>query len=455
MINKMKIMSFILVALAVVFVIATVFVLNGCKKKDRADGKTVITVLNYTDLTTANAAPAQKWQWDTFLAANPDVALQKEDLYNEPFHEKAAAYAASGNVPDVLFVWPAGRSTPLHEKRLLKDLMPFIQRENLRSRYLPLVLDTSLQASGYLAMIPQALTASHAFFVNLEVLNACGLKPAKTYDELKAQVPLLKAKGYETVIMPNKDTWVMQSCLFSMIAGRFCGEGWENKILSGQTKFTDSDFVAALDFIRQLYADGVLAPSSLGIDYGEGPGLFSTNKGAYYIDGDWRVGDFLTNRETGEALFTSARQKNLMITVFPDIAGAKINKSNSTVLGTGWAMSASIPAGSEREDAAWRLIKWLSGVDVETRMLVDGGLSTPSRTDIDYSKLDLEPLQIMVGNLGKEYKTATVVIDDVFHADVYNPINDGLVELGLRTKTAAQVAAETQKAFDTWKAANR
>lgn len=246
----------------------------------------------------------------------------------------------------------------------------------------------------------------------------------------------------------------MQSCMFSMIAGRFCGEGWEKKILSGRAKFTDPDFTAALDFIARLYADGVLAPSSLGIDYGEGPGLFSTNKGAYYIDGDWRVGDFLTNRETGEALFTPARQRNIKVTVFPDIAGAKINKSNSTVLGTGWAMNASIPAGSPREDAAWRLVKWLSGKDVITRMLKDGGLSTPSRTDIDFGSLDLEPLQVTIGNLGKEYNAATVVIDDVFHADVYNPINDGLVELGLRTKTGAQVAADTQKAFDAWKASN-
>jgi raffinose/stachyose/melibiose transport system substrate-binding protein len=282
------------------------------------------------------------------------------------------------------------------------------------------------------------------------VLKDCGLQPAKTYAELKSQVPVLRAKGYDTLIMPCKDTWVMQSCMFSMIAGRFCGQGWDQKILSGWAKFTDPDFVAALDFIRQLYADGVLPQSCLGIDYGEGPGLFSTRKCAYYVDGDWRVGDFLEDEDTGQALFSIARQNNIRITVFPDIAGAKINKTNSTVLGTGWAMSAAIPAGSAREDAAWRLVKWLSGVEIESRMLATGGISAPSRTDIDYSKIDLAPLQVSMGNLGKEYSTATCVIDDVFHADVYEPINDGLVELGLGTKTATQVAAEVQRAYDAW-----
>jgi len=423
--------------------------------KSDNSGKTTLTVLNYTDWTEAGAAAGQAFVWNTFKADNPDVNLEKEDLFNEPFHEKSAAYAASGKIPDVLFVWPAGRSTPLHEKKLLKDLKPLLDKDGLTSKYLPQVLDPNNQASKYVAMIPQAMTASHAMYVNTAVLKDAGLQPAKTYAELKAQVPVLKAKGYETMIMPCKDTWVMQSCMFSMVAGRFGGVGWDQKILAGQAKFTDPEFVAALDFIRQLYADGVLSQSCLGIDYGEGPGLFATNKCAYYVDGDWRAGAFITDPDTKQALISPAAQRDILVTVLPDIAGAKVNKSNSTVLGTGWAMSAAIKSGSPQEDAAWRLIKWLCGVAVETRMLNDGGISTPSRTDIDYSKVNLEPISQAVGNLGKEYSTATCVIDDVFHADVYEPINDGLVEIGLGTKTPAQVAADVQKAFEAWRAANK
>ena len=446
-----------LLMLLVVFMVVTSIAFVGCKKKDGAgaSGKITLKVLNYTDLTVPSAAADQKWFWETFLSQNPDVVIEREDLFNEPFHEKAAAYAAQGNVPDVLFVWPSGRSTALHERKLLKDLGPFIQKDNLKGKFLPVTLDPSQQGAGYLAMIPQGLTASHAFYINLEVLNDCGLQPAKTYSELKAQVPVLKAKGYETVIMPNKDTWVMQSCLFSTIAGRFCGAGWDEKILKGQAKFTDPDFVASLDFIRQFYADGVLNRSALGVDYGEGPGLFATNKGAYYIDGDWRAGAFITDPDTGQALISPARQKNIRVTVFPDIEGAKLNKSTSTILGTGWAMSAAIPAGTPKEDAAWRLVKWMTGPEVEGRMFEHGGLPAPSRTDIDFAKMNVEPITLAVANLGKEYTTGTCVIDGVFHADVYNPINDGLVELGLGKKTGAQIAAEVQKVFDAGRSAGR
>jgi len=446
MLLKSKIVKGILAAL----IICSVFI--SCSKGAGKNEKT-ISVFNYAEMTVANTAADQKWTWDTFRANNPDVTLVIEDLFNEPFHNKIEAYAASGNMPDVMYVWPSGRSTSLHQNKLLKDLTPLINRDGLRSLYVPLAFDPSQQASGYLAMIPFAVTNTSFFFINMEVLNDCGLQPAKTYSELKAQVPVLRAKGYETVIMPNQDTWVMQSCLFSLIAGRFGGEGWHDKILNGQAKFTDPDFVNALNFVRSLYADGVLAPSSLGLSYGDGPAMFSTNKGAYYIDGDWRAGAFITDSSTGQALIPVSRQNNIRISVFPEIEGAKIpGRSSSAVLGTGWAMSAAIPSGSDKEDAAWRLIKWLVGRECQTLGVDHSAYATPTRTDIDYSSLNLEPIQIAAANSGKEYDVATVVIDAVFHSDVFNVINDGLQEIGLGQRTPQQIAEACQRAFDTWKA---
>jgi len=431
-------------------IICAVFL--SCNRGSASDGKTV-SILNYADMTVANTAEDQRWTWDTFRQNNPDVTLVIEDLFNEPFHNKTEAYAASGNLPDVMYVWPSGRSTSLHQQRLLKDLTPLINRDGLRGSYIPLALDASQIASGFQSMIPLAVTNTNFFFINMEVLNDCGLQPAKTYSELKAQVPVLRAKGYETVIMPNQDTWVMQSCLFSLVAGRFGGAGWHDKILNGQAKFTDPDFVNALNFIRSMYADGVLAPSSLGLSYGDGPGQFATNKGAYYIDGDWRAGAFITDASTGQALIPVSRQNNIRITVFPEIEGAKIpGRSSSAVLGTGWAMSASIPSGSDKEEAAWRVIKWLTGREVITRGVDHSAYATPSRTDIDYNSISLEPIQVAAANSGKEYDIATVVIDAVFHSDVFNVINDGLQEIGLGSRTPQQVAEATQRAFDTWKA---
>jgi len=452
----MSLKSKIVGVLLTMVISGSVFAGGSTQSARTVDGNSrEIRLLNYADMTQANTAADQGWTFGTFRENNPDITLIIEDLFNEPFHQKTEAYSASGNLPDVMYVWPSGRSTSLHQNRQLKDLTRLINRDGLRSVYTQTALDPSQQANNYLAMIPMTITNTHIFIVNMEVLQRVNLQPARTYAELKAQVPVLRAAGFETVIMPNQDTWVMQSCLFSMIAGRFGGVDWHSKILNGTAKFTDPSFVNALDFVKQLYDDNVIARSSLGMSYGDGPGLFAANRGAYYIDGDWRIGAFITDASTRQALITPARQRNFRVTVFPTIEGAQIpSRTNSAVAGTGWGMAADIPDNSPREDAAWRLIKWLSGREVLTLGLNHAAYASTSRTDINPADLTLEPLQIAGGNIGNEFDVATVVIDGVFHSDVFNVINDVLQEIGIGSKTPQQGAADIQRAFDTWRAAN-
>jgi len=64
--------------------------------------------------------------WEAFEKANPNIEIEREDLFLEPFHQKTEAYAAAGRLPDVLYMWPGGRSTTLHTKRLVKDLAPLL-----------------------------------------------------------------------------------------------------------------------------------------------------------------------------------------------------------------------------------------------------------------------------------------------------------------------------------------
>lgn len=434
--------------LALVLVIAMGGIGCNRSKKSAVDSKE-IRVLNYFDLTTAGAQDELRDVWQAFDTANPDIKVNREDLFNEPFHQKTEAYAAANQVPDVLYAWPSGRSTTLHTQKLLKDLGPLIQKDDYGRNFTPIALDPSQQAAGYVAIMPQAITQTHALYVNTKVLREAGLSPAKTYEELKAQVPVLKAKGLQTILMANQDTWVMQSCLFSMLAGRFGGPDWEKRILGGQAKFTDPDFVKALEFVQTLYTDGVLDRATITTDYGSVIGQFATGKGAYLIDGDWRVGAFIRDASTGQALIPIEAQADILITVFPDIPGAKINKSTSGVLGTGWGISAAVPAGSAREAAAWEMVKWLTSKEILTWRIKRGAFSTSSRTDLGVIS-GLEPMQVAASKLTNEYDYSTAVIDGVFEGPVYTPLNDGLQLLGMGQITPAQVAQQTQAAYDAW-----
>jgi raffinose/stachyose/melibiose transport system substrate-binding protein len=432
-----------------VYLLLIAAVLAGCTRSaDITPDQIELGVLNYLDLSSAKSPLEISRVWDAFSAANPDIKIVREDLFNEPFHRKVEAYTAAGNLPDVVYAWPSGRSAGLHTQSLLKDLSPLIQRDDLGSFMLPGAFE---QGDDYVGILPQAMTSSHVFFANKEVLRAVGLSPAKTYEELKAQVPVLKAKGYQTVLMANEDIWVMQSCLFSLILGRFCGPDWEQGILGGKTQFTDPDFIAAFNFIKTLFDDGVLSKETLSTSYGNVVTQFAHNLGAYMIDGDWRIGAFLTDPSSGSALISPQRQRDIDIGVFPDIEGAKLNRSTSGILGTGWGMNADISEGSPEEEAAWTLVKWLSGKEVQTWLLESGKIITPTRTDIDVSTMTLEPLQIAGSNLGNRYRTITAVIDGVFPSEIYLPINEGLHAIGMGTLSPLQAAEQAQEALDEWK----
>ncbi|MDR0221575.1 MAG: extracellular solute-binding protein [Lachnospiraceae bacterium] len=420
-------------------------------------GQVTLRVLNYTDLTAPGALDELSFVWDTFERDHPNIILDREDEYSESYHSRVESYVAAGTIPDVIYCWPSGRSSALHTKRLLKDLAPLIERDGLDRVFNAAALDPSSQAGGYLAVLPRGIDVSHTFWVNNEVLNAVGLTPAKTYAELKGQVNTLAAAGYETVLMPGQAPWVMQSCLFSLLAGRFMGASWEQRILNGETDFTDPQFVAALEFVEDMYTSGVLAQSSLDLGYGEAPGLFSVNQAAYYIDGGWRVGNFITDLTTGEALIDPARQNNFDAMVFPDIDSpwsVAFNRSNSGSYSGGWGISASLADGSPELEAAWTLVKWLNSKEVMEYLLDAGAVANIAlaRSDVDFSSLSLEPLQVKTANLSRHFEKTTASIDGSFANSVYEPLNDYLRDLALGTMSPEQVAQALQGVFDEWKA---
>jgi raffinose/stachyose/melibiose transport system substrate-binding protein len=433
---------------AAVLAAAALAALAGCSRgdSDSAD-PAALRVLNYGDMTASAGAEETARVWDAFGKANPHIAIVREDLYGESYYNRVEAFMREGNLPDVVFVWPGGRPAPLYAGGFLRDLSALAAKDKLGNWYASAALDGSLRAGGSLEALPRSLSSTHVFYANTAVLSDAGLSPAKTYEELKAQASLLKAKGYETVILGNEDSWVMQRCLFSLVAGRFCGQGWEQRALSGEAQFAGAGFTAALEFIRSLYTDGVIARSTLLISYRDVMARFLDNQAAYLIDGDWRAQELFA--------LPPERQGDFQLALFPEIDGTVLKRSTSVIPGPGWGISAAIPEGSAELRAAWRLVRWLSGGETQAWLLESGGIATPSRLDIDESALGLGPVQKAAAALVREYGIGTAVIDQVFPGEVCVAINDGLQELGMGAKTPADVARAVQAVFDAWRTGKR
>src|SRR5690606_17326316 len=72
----------------------------------QAQEQVVVTVLDYFDATSPGAARENEEIWAEFERRNPDIRVERETLYLEPFHQQTAAYVAAGQLPDVLLMWP-------------------------------------------------------------------------------------------------------------------------------------------------------------------------------------------------------------------------------------------------------------------------------------------------------------------------------------------------------------
>lgn len=234
-----------------------------------------------------------------------------------------------------------------------------------------------------------------------------------------------------------------------MIVGRLVGDEKLHEIIRGEAKFTDPEFVNALEFYAQMYKDGVLDRKIMNINYSEVNGLFASGRAPFMIDGDWKTANFLTDVTTGEALIPVDQQPNFKMTIFPAIPGEITKKSSSGVVGTGYGMSSKIPDGSPKEAAAWELIKWLQSKEVQTMRLETAG-TIPSR--IDVTSDNIEPLVVERIRYYDDIEVYTEVLDNVLEGEVYLPLNVGLQEIGLGLATPMEVAERVQEALEAWRA---
>jgi len=418
--------------------------------------KTTLKVLYYIDATQAGYDVDQKI-WADFQAANPDIDLQKEELFSEPFHQKFQAYVAAGTLPDVWYCWPSGRSEIVYDKHLAKDLSKLLGADYLKgfaaTATNPKALgDSTIPASQYQAIIPQSFTFTTAVYVNTKLLADNGFKAPKTYADLKAMVPKLKAKGIAVMMLPDKDLWPSQSCLFSTISGRMVGDAFIDQVKSGKAKFTDAAFVNALKFYQQLFKDGIIASEDMNVGYSEGPGLFAAGKAAMYIDGDWRPGAYITDKTSNTALIAPADQeKNFGIIDFPAIPGEKNKGVESGIAGVGYAIANTVPSGSAVEKAAVKLLKYLYSPAVQ-KIRYEQGAYVPTLKGITGT---VEPLVKKVADYKNAVANSSYVLDGVLDPSIVTPLNNGLQGLGLGTTDPAKVAADMQAAMDAWLAAKK
>ena len=398
-------------------------------------GKVTLSMLAYRDLT--NPVDAGNWDilLEAFSASFPDIELEIEYGFDEPYHDKLQVLLVADQLPDLLFLWPGARTGQITGSGKIKDLRPWL--EGKEDKFAAIAV-AAQGRNGEIYELPEQVTATHVMYANTKYMDELGLTFPKTHEELLAQGDVIRDVGLIPVAMTNKSAWQIQSCLLSALAERAGGMDWYDRVISGKNAaFTDPEFVGALQVILDLAENDMFSPGINQLDYGQALTQFVNEEAVYYIDGGWRVNDLV-----GE--LTDEQKQYVELMTYPEIPNQKGSAgSTAAVAGTGFGMNAALD-GAEAE-AAWTWIWYYSGpIGSAIRQGMGANpayiLPTPPTLDVMVKKLIKFVAETPVG----------YVIDAKMDAEGMNVLHPGLQEMIFGEKTPQQVAEE----YESWVAAN-
>ena len=396
--------------------------------KTTDDGVITLSVYHYLDQTDKTTAPNFAYLVEEFERKNPNIKLQFEYGYGESFHDKLQTLAVSGQLPDIILLYPGKRTSQVTSAGLVKDLRPYLQgHENEFA-------DMAMQAqgeNGEIWELPEDISITSIMFTNNRLLKELGLSLPKTYAELLAQGPIIRKAGLIPLSIANKDAWPMQSCVAGMLLERTGGMEWFDKAIAGDARFDDQVVVDAMEIIKELTDKEMFSPGTNQLAYGQGLDDFVNERAVYFIDGGWTV-----NNMVGE--LTDEQKTYMSLESFPDVPDQKGKSlSVSATAGQGFGMNAKL--SDKESEAAWKWIWFYSGPEgsaIRQRFgrLPAYNLSEPSDADPMIKKLISFAGKVPMG----------YVMDSVLGAEPIGTFNINLQNMMFGTMSPKQVAQELE-----------
>ncbi|MGL4981568.1 MAG: ABC transporter substrate-binding protein [Treponemataceae bacterium] len=351
-------------SLVVIFLIASIL-LVGCAKKDSSSSeKIVVKTMAYGD--NANAE-GQAWVRvvKAFEAENPDIKIDYELLYDEAFHQKVLARLASGDVPHLAYMGADIRwGAPWAERDQQYDM-----RSILDSNHYDLSKIPAHGSNGEIYLVPMGTTnATTVMFTNTRLLNELGFSQPTTYEEMIAMVPAAREAGVEVISTHGADGWLWGSCVMSSILARITGDpNWIQKAVSGERRFTDPEFVEALEVLVTMVNDGVMQEKVVLYDDGTSKSNFNGGKVLFHIGGQWEAGGFSPDI-----------QSVMKLTPFPVLPGERgASGSVAGAMTTGYGITRAGAQDERVRDAAMKFIDFFNSEAEVIQRWRDGAIVAP------------------------------------------------------------------------------
>jgi len=335
--------------------------------------------------------------------------------------------AGSGG-PDVAQVRSYGQLQPSIAS---KSLLPLDGVVDLSSWDANVVKSAKGKVDGKLYAVPLAQQTLQMFY-NKDVFAKYGLTPPTTWAEFMAINTKLKAAGVTPMAVGAKDSWTLPMLHQVLAAPRFGASAFETAVTTGKKTFTDPDWVASLDVVKQLKP--FMPDSVVGVAYTDAQILFTSGKAAMFPGGSFELG------------FFQKQNPGLKLGVFqvPAPQGSPAMEPTTT----GYADGAfGISAKSHAQAASKELVTWMATKEFG-QLVADNVKQLSAVPGVSYS----DPLlKEMKENYTKNPTPYLLLVDFRYGAPSGTEVlGTGVQELLMGKKTAAVVSADLQTGVSQW-----
>ena len=290
---------------------------------------------------------------DAFMAQHPTIQVKFEPV--PEYATKLQTDLAAGTAADVFYV-DSLLAPDLMKREMLTALDPLIERDKVDTTdfYAPLL--SAFQWQGKTYGLPKDWS-SLALVWNLERAREVGIdRPPSTWDELKADASRL-TRGTQMLGAVTPPELPRLGAFIYQAGGRLVSEDRTRMALNSP------EGLRALELYYGLYRDGhATTPADTGTQW---PGdTFAKGRAAMVFEGNW-VFPFLKK---------DAPNLDFGIAELP--AGPKGKGTFA------FTVSYSVNARSQHTEAAWTLVRYLTGPD-GMRKWTSLGLAMPSRKSLE------------------------------------------------------------------------
>jgi raffinose/stachyose/melibiose transport system substrate-binding protein len=372
-----------------------------------------------------------------FLDANPNIVLDRETIANADMTAKTQTLGPAGELPDI-YTLKGQQSETFVKNGWALSLDDMLNRDPVWKNAFKAGVFSNFIQGGKIYGIPYQVTNTCIFY-NDQILKSAGINEFPgDWAGLVQAAKTLKAKGITPIVLGNVGKWPAESAIMSTLGNRFTGNEWYQNIRerNGKAKWTDPEFVASLQALKDLVDAGAFNSDINSISDQQARQVFMNANAAMTIDGTWALGDFDANAP-------DAIKSVIKMAALPSVPGGK-GEQNAITGGAGWAYAVNPKVDPAKLPYIEKLLREISGPEFGKHQAETGSLTaiTPNAYTLP------EKLKITANfDLFQKNRPFIPVYDHQLSSATMEAMQNGLQNLFIGRITPQNLAAEIQAAY--------